>query len=164
MFSWLRYDGEGQMIACITNFSSEPRPDYRIGLPAEGVWKEILNTDAEVYDGTGAHRQPRSGGGHPVPSHGYVASAAVTIPPLGAVWLRFEPVSTEEQPRAGEGRGRRTRGGAKQASPHRTTVESTGRRGGRRAVQRTRVRAGQDRSRSAGRQSATPAGRLGGSS
>ena len=53
IFSLLRYDGEGQMIACITNFSSEPRPDHRIGLPAEGVWKEILNTDAEVYDGTG---------------------------------------------------------------------------------------------------------------
>ena len=53
VFAFLRYDGDGQMIACITNFSSEPRPDHRLGLPAEGVWKEILNTDAEVYDGTG---------------------------------------------------------------------------------------------------------------
>ena len=61
VFSFLRYDGEGQMIACITNFSSEPRTDYRIGLPAEGVWKEILNTDADVYDGTGADRQSRPG-------------------------------------------------------------------------------------------------------
>ena len=41
------------MIACLTNFSSEPRPDYRIGLPKEGVWTEVLNTDAEYYDGTG---------------------------------------------------------------------------------------------------------------
>ena len=36
------------------NFSSEPRHDYRIGLPAEGAWQEILNTDADVYDGSGA--------------------------------------------------------------------------------------------------------------
>ena len=53
VFSWVRYDGDGQMIACLTNFSSEPRPDYRVGLPAEGAWQEIMNTDAEVYDGTG---------------------------------------------------------------------------------------------------------------
>ena len=93
----MRYDGDGQMIACITNFSSEPRPDHRIGLPAEGVWKEILNTDAEVYDGTGHIGNLGQVVATNVPSHGYVASAAVTIPPLGAVWLRFEPVSTEEQ-------------------------------------------------------------------
>ena len=31
MFSFLRYDGDGQMIACITNFSSEPRPDTASG-------------------------------------------------------------------------------------------------------------------------------------
>src|SRR5918994_516703 len=98
IFSWLRYDGEGQMIACITNFSSESRPDHQIGLPREGVWKEILNTDAEVYDGTGHIGNLGQVVATNVPSHGYVASAAVTIPPLGAVWLRFEPVSTEEQP------------------------------------------------------------------
>ena len=34
--SWLRYDGDGQMIACIINFSSKPRPDHQIGLPTEG--------------------------------------------------------------------------------------------------------------------------------
>ena len=70
VFSFLRYDGEGQMIACITNFSSEPRPDYRVGLPAEGVWTEILNTDADVYDGTGAIGNLGQVVAHPVPSHG----------------------------------------------------------------------------------------------
>ena len=69
------------MIACITNFSSEPRPDYRIGLPAEGVWTEILNTDADVYDGTGSIGNLGQVVAHPVPSHGYVASAAVTLRP-----------------------------------------------------------------------------------
>ena len=53
VFSWLRYDGEGQMIACIINFSSQSRArTTRSGCPRR-VWKEILNTDAEVYDGTG---------------------------------------------------------------------------------------------------------------
>ena len=118
IFSWLRYDGEGQMIACITNFSSEPRPDHRIGLPAEGVWKEILNTDAEVYDGTGHIGNLGQVVASNVPSHGYVASAAVTIPPLGAVWLRFEPVSTEEQPEPDKVEAG-VRAAARAASPHR---------------------------------------------
>ena len=106
VFSFLRFDGEGQMIACVTNFSSEPRPDYRIGLPAEGVWTEILNTDAEVYDGTGQIGNlgqvvaPRR-----CPRTAIRPRRQVTIPPLGAVWLRFESaVPTEEHERAGEGR------------------------------------------------------------
>jgi len=117
IFSWLRYDGEGQMIACITNFSSEPRPDHRIGLPAEGVWKEILNTDADVYDGTGAIGNLGQVIATAIPSHGYVASASVTIPPLGAVWLRLEPDTTEEQAEP-EKVARGTRAAAKLASPH----------------------------------------------
>jgi 1,4-alpha-glucan branching enzyme len=84
------------MIACLTNFSSEPRSDYRIGLPAVGVWKEILNTDASVYDGTGQIGNLGQVVAVDVPSHGYDASARVTIPPLGAVWLSFEPEPTEE--------------------------------------------------------------------
>jgi len=100
VFSYLRYDGEGQIIACVSNFAAEPRADYRIGLPAEGVWEEILNTDAEVYDGTGRFGNLGQVVAVPVPSHGYPASAAVTIPPLGSVWLRFLPVTLEETPDA----------------------------------------------------------------
>jgi 1,4-alpha-glucan branching enzyme len=97
VFSWLRYDGEGQMLACVTNFSSEPRPDYRIGLPQIGAWQEILNTDAEVYDGTGLIGNLGQVIATEIPAHGYRASAPVTIPPLGAVWLRFETVPDEDQ-------------------------------------------------------------------
>ena len=73
VFSWLRYDGDGQMIACIINFPLA-RPDHQIGLPTE-IWKEILNTDAEVYDGTGLIGNLGQVVAHPVPSHGYKASA-----------------------------------------------------------------------------------------
>ena len=116
VLSFLRYDGDGQMIACVTNFASEPRTDYRIGLPAVGVWKEILNSDASVYDGTGQFGNLGQVVAVEVPSHGYVASATVTIPPLGAVWLSFQPEPTEEQtdPAAVEAG---TRAAAKAASP-----------------------------------------------
>jgi 1,4-alpha-glucan branching enzyme len=119
VFSFLRYDGEGQMIACVSNFAAEPRVDYRIGLPAQGVWEEILNSDAEVYDGSGKFGNLGQVIAGAVPSHGYPASAAITVPPLGSVWLRFLPVPDEEQPdekkvEAG------VRAAAKQASPART--------------------------------------------
>jgi 1,4-alpha-glucan branching enzyme len=123
VFSFLRYDGEGQMVACVANFAAEPRADYRIGLPSEGVWEEILNTDAEVYDGTGEFGNLGRVVAGGVPSHGYPASAAVTLPPLGSVWLRYLPVGDEEQPdEVGVDAG--FRAAAKQASPSRTRSRS----------------------------------------
>ncbi len=97
VFSFVRYDGAGQMVACLINFSSEPRPDYRTGLPAEGAWTEILNTDAEVYDGTGTFGNLGQVTATAVPSNGFDASGSVTIPPLGAVWLRFGTAVAEGQ-------------------------------------------------------------------
>ena len=119
VFAFLRYDGEGQMIACLTNFSSEPRPDYRIGLPKEGVWTEVLNTDAEYYDGTGKIGNLGQVVAHGVPSHGYGASASVTLPPLGAVWLLFESEPTEESEEPEKVKAG-VQAAAKQASPPRS--------------------------------------------
>ena len=58
VFSYLRYDGE-EMIACLVNFSARPRPDRRIGLPKEGVWKRSSTptpptTTGAVSSGTSA--------------------------------------------------------------------------------------------------------------
>ena len=52
--SFLRTDHDGSTIACVVNFSGAPLGDYRIGLPEGGYWEEILNTDAEAYEGSGA--------------------------------------------------------------------------------------------------------------
>ena len=97
VFSYVRYDGQGQMIACLINFSAESRPDYRIGLPSDGIWREILNTDISSYDGSGEFGNLGEVVAKPVPSNAYPASAAVTIPPLAAVWLLFEHKPSEEQ-------------------------------------------------------------------
>jgi len=91
-------DDAGQLVAAVINFSAEPRYDLRIGLPAEGRWLEILNTDAEIYDGTGAFGNLGQVIATEVPSHGFDYSATVTVPPLGAVWLRFEPDHPVQDP------------------------------------------------------------------
>jgi 1,4-alpha-glucan branching enzyme len=80
-----------------------------------------LNTDAEVYDGTGLIGNLGQVIAHPVPSHGYVASASVTIPPLAAVWLRLEPELDEEQSIEPEKATRGVIAAAKAASPLATT-------------------------------------------
>jgi 1,4-alpha-glucan branching enzyme len=71
---------------CIVNFSAVPHHDYRVGLPRDGAWREVLNTDAEFYGASGVGNL---GGVEAVeePLHGRPFSAALTLPPLAAVWL-----------------------------------------------------------------------------
>jgi hypothetical protein len=52
--SFLRYGPGGMpLFAVVCNFTPVTRHGYRIGLPKAGVWKEVLNTDADFYGGTG---------------------------------------------------------------------------------------------------------------
>ncbi|WP_198375645.1 1,4-alpha-glucan branching protein GlgB [Neoroseomonas rubea] len=90
-FSWLRFDGAGgPPVAVVTNFTPLARPGHVIGLPAAGAWRVLLNTDAARYGGSGAG----SAGeimADPVGYRDLPASAALDLPPLGALFL--EPVS-----------------------------------------------------------------------
>ncbi|MET7963373.1 1,4-alpha-glucan branching protein GlgB [Micromonospora zamorensis] len=85
--SFVRIAPDGSTLVCVANFSAHPLHDYRIGLPAGGTWTEVLNTDAHHYGGSGVGNlgEVRA---EDVPWHGMVASAALQVPPLGAVWLR----------------------------------------------------------------------------
>ena len=77
------------VLACVVNFSGEPHLGYQIGLPRAGRWREIVNTDSEIYGGSGVGNL---GGVEAVaePWHGQQASATITVPPLGAVWFAPE--------------------------------------------------------------------------
>ena len=90
VFAWVRWGGPGSTpIAVVSNFTPEPRRNYRIGLPHRGRWKEILNTDAPAYGGSGM-------GNLGVvtafsnPSHGLPASAEIVLPPLATVYFEFD--------------------------------------------------------------------------
>ena len=77
------------VIACLANFSAAPHLAYRIGLPRAGRWLEILNTDATVYGGSGTGNLGAIDA-MPEPWHGQPASARITVPPLGVIWLSPE--------------------------------------------------------------------------
>ena len=85
-FSWIRRSDSGELLVCVVNFSAVPHFDYRIGLPEGGRWREVLNTDAHEYGGSGVGNF----GGVDADDwewHGRPFSASISVPPLGAVWL-----------------------------------------------------------------------------
>ena len=131
VFSFLRFDGDGEMILCLTNFAAEPRYDYRVGLPIRGTWKEIFNSDSSVYDGSGEIGNLGQVVASAVPTDGFPATANVTIPPLGAVWLRFDPDAPTDEPVSTADESFATPAPAKKVTPRKAakrTSKSTGTR------------------------------------
>ncbi|MDQ5871831.1 MAG: alpha amylase C-terminal domain-containing protein, partial [Acidobacteriota bacterium] len=99
-----RGTAEDDVIAAAFNFTPVPRYGYRIGVPRDGFWKEIGNSDGADYGGSGVGNL---GGcvATDLPAHGHPASMEVTLPPLGAVFFK-QPPSPRPSPRErGEGEG-----------------------------------------------------------
>ncbi|PWC08253.1 1,4-alpha-glucan branching enzyme [Mycetocola zhujimingii] len=88
VLSFLRRDHDGNAIAVLLNFSGAPVGPYRVGLPEAGEWEELLNTDATVFGGSGVGNMG-SVTATDTPWAGRPASAEVTLPPLGSIWLRL---------------------------------------------------------------------------
>lgn len=78
-----------ELVLVICNFTPVVRSNYRIGVPVSGFWKEILNSDAWNYGGSG---QGNFGGvdSVPVPSHGRHNSVLITLPPLGVTVFKWK--------------------------------------------------------------------------
>jgi 1,4-alpha-glucan branching enzyme len=79
--------GKDDVVLVVCNFTPVPRHNYRVGIPDGGFWRELLNSDAHEYGGSG---QGNLGGleASPVPSHGRYHSLSMTLPPLGIVVFR----------------------------------------------------------------------------
>jgi 1,4-alpha-glucan branching enzyme len=74
-------------LVCVFNFTPVLRKDYRVGVPAPGLYREVLNSDSEFYGGSNA------GGVDATPAeavswNGRPWSVKLTLPPLGALFLR----------------------------------------------------------------------------
>ncbi|CAN5584089.1 1,4-alpha-glucan branching protein GlgB [soil metagenome] len=89
VLSFLRFGDDGSVMACVFNFSGAEHSRYQLGLPHAGRWREVLNTDATVYNGAGAGNM---GGVDAAdePWHGRPASAVLVLPPSSALWLAPE--------------------------------------------------------------------------
>ncbi|MFO1105396.1 MAG: 1,4-alpha-glucan branching protein GlgB [Amaricoccus sp.] len=87
VFAWLRKAPDEPPVAVISNFTPVPRSGYRVPLPRAGRWREILNSDAASYGGSGVGNL----GGVEAIQDDQGIGAAVTLPPLATIWLEFEP-------------------------------------------------------------------------
>jgi 1,4-alpha-glucan branching enzyme len=88
VFAYLRRGRDpNEMVVVVANFTPVPREAYRVGVPTGGPWQEILNTDSSLYAGGNignggqvwARDEPWAGQPHCI---------SLTVPPLGAVYLR----------------------------------------------------------------------------
>ncbi len=87
VFAWLRHDKDGSPLLVVHNFTPQPRNGYRIGVPKEGAWHVLLNSDAERYAGSNAGSQ---GGlfSEAVASHGQPQSLSLDLPPLATLVIK----------------------------------------------------------------------------
>jgi 1,4-alpha-glucan branching enzyme len=86
VLAFLRRAGDGSTVLVVANFTPIPRHGYRVGVPLGGTWREIANSDAADYGGSGVGNlgavdaEERE-------SHGRPWSLPLTLPPLGIVML-----------------------------------------------------------------------------
>ena len=73
-----------EMVLTICNFTPMPRHNYQVGVPHDGFWQEILNSDANEYGGSG-HGNWGGLEAVPFPYHKQPYSLCLTLPPLGMV-------------------------------------------------------------------------------
>ena len=102
-FEWVQCDDWQQSVLCflrksedpkdtvlvVCNFTPVPRYNYGVGIPYDGYWKEVLNTDAGIYGGSGVGNL----GGHIAKRkscHGRPYMLSVCLPPLSTVYFKWE--------------------------------------------------------------------------
>jgi 1,4-alpha-glucan branching enzyme len=89
VIAFLRKSRKGETVVVVCNFTPLPRENYVLGVSGGGFWRELLNSDASLYGGSGTGNY---GGveAAPVPAHGRMHSITITLPPLGVMFLKRE--------------------------------------------------------------------------
>ena len=90
VIAFRRIDDSGNEIITVCNFVPVKRENYRIGVPYEGYWQQVMSTDDEKYGGTGSvDNKKRKTEDYSM--HGYEQSITIDIPPLSAMYFKFIP-------------------------------------------------------------------------
>lgn len=92
--SYARFDGAEHAVV-IMNLTPVPRSEYRIGVPAAGVYRCVINSDAEKYGGSG-YEVPESVTAESSAWHGFAQSVELVLPPLSIMVFLHEKVETDE--------------------------------------------------------------------
>jgi 1,4-alpha-glucan branching enzyme len=90
VLSFLRKNPNGDQTLVVCNFTPVVRANYRLGVPRRGRWREVLNSDAVDYGGSG-HGNFGGVDTETIAAHGRDDSLNLTLPPLGVVFFKPEP-------------------------------------------------------------------------
>lgn len=102
VYAYCRYSRDAEeILVVVLNMTPVPRENYRVGVPREGFYREILNSDAALYGGTDVG----NAGGVVTEAqamHGMQQSVELTLPPLGMLIMRSEdsPIETTSKQHA----------------------------------------------------------------
>ena len=78
--AFARWDDYASALVSVTNFSPVPHENYQLPFPSAGIWREVLNTDAAAFGGSGVSNEQLIVGASQI--------ASVRIPPLATVWFK----------------------------------------------------------------------------
>ena len=78
--AFARWDEYASSLVNVTNFSPVPHENYQLPFPSAGIWREVLNTDAAAFGGSGVSNEQIIVGASQI--------ASVRIPPLATVWFK----------------------------------------------------------------------------
>ena len=83
VFAWVRMAPDAQPIVMVCNFSAQLYADYAIPFPKAGRWREIINSNSDIYGGSGIGNLGRI-------ETGEDGIALLALPPLTTIWLEYE--------------------------------------------------------------------------
>jgi 1,4-alpha-glucan branching enzyme len=89
VFAFLRFDRAGRAVVAVSNLTPVPREDYALGVPAPGLYRELLNTDATEYGGSGVGNCGAAFA-EAVPRDWLPATLHLRLPPLATLYLRID--------------------------------------------------------------------------
>ena len=85
ILAYVRWGDDGSALVAVINLSGTTHTSYRVGLPREGQWELVLNTDADIYSGAG-QVQPGNVTAEYEPWDGQGFSAEMVLPALSVQW------------------------------------------------------------------------------
>ena len=90
VIAFRRIDDDGNEVIIVCNFVPVKREGYRIGVPYEGQWQQVLSTDDAKYGGSGEidNKKKKT---EDYSMHGYDQSITIDIPPLSATFFKYIP-------------------------------------------------------------------------
>ncbi|MDP8266885.1 MAG: 1,4-alpha-glucan branching protein GlgB [Candidatus Aceula meridiana] len=88
VISFMRHNEKPEeKIVVVCNFTPQTRNGYRVGVPDEGHWKELVNSDSKSYGGSGQGNMGGKETEH-IGAHGFAQSLSLTLPPLGVLFFK----------------------------------------------------------------------------